>query len=343
MQALDHWKSALKLTSLCLALAAAILASTASAQGRGVDYFITGSAADAAPAALPTTPGLVLMGGGTDVDAAFRWMITKAGGGDFVVLRAAGADGYNRYIFDMGGVDSVETLVVRSRSAASDPFVIARINQAEAIFIAGGDQNDYLRLWKGTPLHTALDAALARKVPLGGTSAGLAVLGEVDYSGANESVTSTQALADPYNRDMTLDRGFITAPGLAGTVADSHFRQRDRLGRLITFVGRNVQDGVVPLPTARGIGIDEATALVVDNGVATRLGSGAAYFVQPTTGPVICAKRKPLTFRNVNVERLGAGGGSFDLGRWTGSGTVRYGVSAESGQLTSSQPGGSLY
>jgi cyanophycinase len=333
----------LKLRSLCLALAAAALAGTACAQGRGVDYFITGSAADAAPAAVPTTPGLVLMGGGTDVDAAFRWMIAKAGGGDFVVLRAAGTDGYNRYIFDMGGVDSVETLVVRTRSAAADPFVIDKVNRAEAIFIAGGNQNDYLRLWKGTPLQAALDAALARKVPLGGTSAGLAVLGEVDYSGANQSVTSAQALADPYNRDMTLDIGFITAPGLAGAITDSHFRQRDRLGRLITFVARNVQDGLVPLPAARGIGIDEATALAVDNGVATRLGSGAAYFVQPITGPVVCARRKPLTFRNVNVERLGPGGGSFDLGRWAGSGTVRYDVSAEGGQLTSTQPGGSLY
>jgi cyanophycinase len=329
--------------ALALALTIAALANTACAQGRGVDYFLTGNAADAAPAAVLATPGLVLMGGGNDVDAAFRWMITKAGGGDFVVLRAAGSNGYNRYVYDMGGVDSVETLVVRSRTAASDPFVVARINQADAIFIAGGDQSEYLRLWKGTPLQTALVAALARKVPLGGTSAGLAVLGEVDYSGANGSVTSLQALADPYNRDMTLDRGFITAPGLAGTITDSHFRQRDRLGRLVTFVARNVQDGAVPLAAARGIGVDEATALVVDNGVATRLGSGAAYFVQPTAAPVVCARRKPLTFRNVNVERLGPGGGSFDIGRWAGNGTVRYDVSAEGGQLTSTQPGGSIY
>jgi cyanophycinase len=333
----------LKLLSFCLALSFTALANTANAQGRGVDYFLTGNAADAAPAAAPTTQGLVLMGGGTDVDAAFRWMITKSGGGDFVVLRAAGSNGYNRYVFDMGGVDSVETLVVRSRSAASDPFVIAKLNQADAIFIAGGDQSEYLRLWKGTPLQSALEAALARKTPLGGTSAGLAVLGEVDYSGANASVTSAQALADPYNRDMTLDRGFITAPGLAGTVTDSHFRNRDRLGRLVTFVARNVQDGVVPLAAARGIGVDETTALVVDNGVASRLGIGAAYFMQPTSAPLICARRKPLTLRNVNVERLGAGGGSFDIGRWVGTGTVRYDVSAEGGQLTSTQPGGSIY
>ena len=342
----------MNLHRLCLALvtSAVVLfaaAPPAAAQGRGVDYFIVGNSADATPAVAPTTPGLVLMGGGSDVDAAFRWMIGKAGGGDFVVLRATGTDGYNRYIYNMGGVDSVETLVVRTRSAASDPFVIARINQADAVFIAGGDQNDYLTLWKGTPLQTALDAALARKVPVGGTSAGLAVLGEVDYSGANNSVTSAQALADPYNRDMTLDRGFITAPGLGGSITDTHFRQRDRMGRLVAFVARNVQDGWVPLAQARGIAVDEATALVVDNGIASRLGSGAAYFLQPTTAPVVCAKRKPLTLRNVNVDKLsGSGGGngaSFDLGRWVGSGTLRYDLSAEGGQLTSTQPGGLIY
>ena len=338
----------MKFHRLCLALisSVAILAaavSPAAAQGRGVDYFIVGNSANATPAVAPTTPGLVLMGGGSDVDAAFRWMIGKAGGGDFVVLRATGTDGYNRYVFDMGGADSVETLVVRTRSAASDPFVIARLNQADAIFIAGGDQNDYLTLWKGTPIQAALEAALARKAPVGGTSAGLAVLGAVDYSGANNSVTSAQALADPYNRDMTFDRGFITAPGLAGSITDTHFRQRDRMGRLMAFVARNVQDGWVPLAQARGIAVDEATALVVDNGIATRLGNGAAYFLQPTAAPVVCVRRKPLTLRNVNVDRLAGSSGSFDLGRWVGSGTVRYDLSAEGGQLTSTQPGGSVY
>jgi cyanophycinase len=333
----------LKLHAIVLALAFAAAAPAACAQGFGVDYHLTGSAADASPAAAPTTNSLVLMGGGADVDAAFRWMIGKAGGGDFVVLRATGSDGYNRYVFDLGGVDSVETLVVRTRSAASDPFVIDRIRKAEAIFIAGGNQNDYLRLWKGTPLQSALDAALARKVPLGGTSAGLAVLGEVDYSGANDSVSSAQALADPYHRNMTLDRGFVTAPGLAGTITDSHFRERDRLGRLVAFVARNVQDGTVPLAAARGIGVDEATALVVDNGVASRLGGGSAYFLRPSAAPAVCARRKPLTLRNVQVDRQAVGAGRFDLGRWSGSGSVRYDVSAEGGQLTSSQAGGALY
>ena len=55
---------------------------------------------------LIASAGLVVMGGGTDVDAAFEWMIARAGGGDFLVLRTTGTDAYDPYIFDMGGLNS---------------------------------------------------------------------------------------------------------------------------------------------------------------------------------------------------------------------------------------------
>src|SRR5690349_15179220 len=84
---------------------------------KGYDYYLTGNAANAAPAA-PASQLLVLMGGGTDVDAAFKAMIAKARGTapgaklDIVVIRASGEDGYNDYLYGMdGAVDSVETLV----------------------------------------------------------------------------------------------------------------------------------------------------------------------------------------------------------------------------------------
>lgn len=51
----------------------------------------------------PTTGGTCLMGGNTDVDAAFKWMISKSGGGDFVVIRFDKSTGYNSYVYNMGG------------------------------------------------------------------------------------------------------------------------------------------------------------------------------------------------------------------------------------------------
>jgi cyanophycinase len=184
---------------------------------------------------------------------------------------------------------------------------------------------------------------LARRVPIGGTSAGLAVLGQVDYSAARGSVISSEALADPYRRTMTLDTGFLTAADLGGVVTDSHFRQRDRMGRLLAFVARNVQDSTVPLAAARGIGIDERTALVVENGTGQRLGIGAVYFLRPLAAPAVCERRLPLTQRDMQVDRLDDATARFDLRGWSGTGTSRYSLAAESGRLFSSQVGGAIY
>lgn len=333
--------------SICiagLALATAyVLPAEAGKVKPGYDYYPTGDVADVQPT-RPTAQTAVLMGGGTDVEAAFRWMIQKSGGGNFVVIRATGADGYNPYIYAMGGLTSVETLVIKTREAAADPFVLDRVSKADALFIAGGDQADYIRLWKGTPLATALGTLMSSKVPVGGTSAGLAVLGQFDFPALSGSVTSAQALANPYNRYMTLDQGFVTVPGLANTITDSHFGERDRMGRLLTFIARIVKDGWATADQVRGIGVDSETALLMENGVVSRVGVGSAYFISPTTNPVICTAKQPLTFRNVMVQRL-SGSGSFNLNSWTGStGAVTgYDISAEAGVLTSSQLGGSTY
>lgn len=314
------------------------------------DYYLTGNAADAQPA-RPATPLLVLMGGGLDVDSAFKAMVNKAaaGGGkvDVVVVRATGADGYNDYLYnqiytapsELNPIDSVETLVIKSRAGADDAWVNATVAKADVLFIAGGDQWDYINLWKGSQLDTTLQALKARNVPIGGTSAGLAVLGDVDFSAQNGTITSDQALANPYDRRETLDSGFITGlKGLARTIADPHLVTRDRMGRLVSFLARMVKDnGWTGTPgNARGIGLDENTALVVEDGVATVQGGGTAYFLKPSIAPALIQDKKPLTFRNVLVTRARAGA-SFDLLNWVGlAGTTNYDISAESGVLMGS-------
>lgn len=86
-----------------------------------------------------TQTGFLLMGGSTDVDAAFQWMIEASGGGDFVILRASGSTSYHEYIFGLGRINSVETLLIDSRSKAELKETGDRIRQAEAVFIAGGE------------------------------------------------------------------------------------------------------------------------------------------------------------------------------------------------------------
>lgn len=297
----------------------------------GLEHYLLGNAADVRPM---TSYGLLLMGGGTDVDAGFQWLIGKAGGGDVVILRASGTDAYNPYISKLGAVDSVETLIIKSRAAAQEPLVSERLRQAEAIFIAGGDQGNYVKFWRGTPVEAEIERAAQRGVPIGGTSAGLAVLGEFAFGAVNGSVDSKTALANPFHEAVKLERGFLDLPLMQGLLTDSHFVERDRLGRLVTWLARLRQDGWAK--TARAIAIDRETALLVEaNGRVALRGKNSAYCLAVNTAPELCQTGQPLTYKGIQVYKL-SGAATFDLKRWQGAGGLAYTLSAEAGVLQSS-------
>src|SRR5438067_4168257 len=290
-----------------------------------------------------TTPGTVLMGGGTDVDAAFQWICSLSGNVDFLVIRATGTDAYSPYIQQLcPNENSVATLIIPNRAAASDPFVVNAIQTAEALWIAGGDQSNYINFWKGTPVQDAINALIARGAPIGGTSAGMNVLTEFIYSAlASQGVTSSQAQADPFTRYITLDRDFANIPALAGIIGDPHFVTRDRMGRDLAFLCRIYTNGWSPAP--RDIAIDEKTALLIDGtGNGTVVGSSTVYFMQAPGAPEVCQPKTPLTYQNISVFRIDSSG-TFNLNHWTGKNGIAYTVSANAGVLSSTQPGGSPY
>lgn len=303
-------------------------------------YFRVGNPNDVTAS---TTAGTVLMGGGTDVDAAFQWMCGRSGNGDFLVIRATGTDAYNPYIQQLcPSENSVATLIIPNRAAAGDPFVISTIQNAEALWIAGGDQSNYINFWKGTPVEDNLNAHIARNVPIGGTSAGMNVLTQFVYSAlASQGATSSQSLADPFNRYITLDRDFVTLSVLSGIVGDPHFVTRDRMGRDLAFMCRIYLNGWSASP--RDIAVDEQTALLIDaSGSATLVGSSTAYFMQAPGAPQVCQSKTPLTYQNISVYRINSSG-SFDLSHWSGRGGVSYTVTANAGVLSSTQAGGGIY
>lgn len=308
----------------------------------GYQSFIVGNPADAPPS-MNLSPGLALMGGGTDVDAAFQWMCQRAGGGDFVVIRTTGTDAYNPYIQQLcPQMDSVETIIITTLTGANSSYVSSHIQNAEALWIAGGDQSTYMDLWRGTAVQSGVDYLLNSKLaPVGGTSAGLAVLSQFIYTGALGSVTSSQALANPFHRYVTLDRDLFQSSLGTGKLYDSHFVTRDRMGRSLVFLARIVNNGWATQP--RGIGIDEQTAiLVLPNGAGTMVGSGAAYFLQAPGPAQVLAAKTPLTYLNVGVYKVPQGG-TFNLSTWTGTGGVAYTLNVNAGSLTSTQAGGSIY
>lgn len=91
-----------------------------SAQPESYKYFRIGNKED-----IHTKPAfaIAMMGGGSDLDAAFRWLCSKGNGGDFLILRAGGNDEYNSYVNALCKANSVATLILPDRATADDPAV----------------------------------------------------------------------------------------------------------------------------------------------------------------------------------------------------------------------------
>lgn len=222
--------------------------------------------------------------------------------------------------------------------AANDDFVADTIRNAEAIWLSGGDQSDYLNYWAGTKVQAALKERVNQGTPIGGISAGLDVLTQFVYSALlSKGTTSDQALADPFNKYITLDNQFdLKVPFLEGIIGDAHVVARDRMGRDVAFLCRIYDSGWSAQP--RGISVDEQTALLIDmHGKATVLGTSSAYFLQAPGAPEVCQKGNPLTYRNISVYRINAQAGSYDLWSWMGHNGTEYNVSAVEGVLISDQ------
>jgi cyanophycinase len=314
------------------------------ANAQSYTYFRIGNKAD-----IRSQPkaGMAMMGGGSDLDEAFRWLCEKGNGGDFLILRASGGDDYNSYVNGLCKANSVATLIIPSREAAGDAEVAEIIRKAEVLFIAGGDQANYIRGWKGTGVERAIDDDIASGKPIGGTSAGLAVEGEFVYGALGDKpddkdLASAEVLANPYFERVTLARDFLKIPSLENLITDSHFARRDRMGRSLGFLARIMKDGWSASP--REVAIDEKSAVLVEgDGNARVVGTGkGAYFLSPTQEPEVCEKGVALTFRNVSVYRVRAGG-HFDLKSWTGEGGTAYSLSVERGKIESTQAGKGIY
>ncbi len=316
-----------------------LVSSTANAQTKNdFEYHVVGQAGDVQ---TKTLGGLALVGGGTDVEAAFAWMIERSGGGDFVVIRASGTDAYNPFINKLGKVDSVETLIIKSREAANDTFVVEKIRHAEALFIAGGNQANYINFWKDTAVEEAIHFLAKKNVPIGGTSAGLSVLSEFCFPALQDTLTSKEALANPFNEKLILEKDFLSLPNLQGLITDSHFVERDRMGRLLTFLARIKEDNWAK--EVKALAIDRETAVLIEpDGRATLSGKNTAYFFRVSTRPEVYKRNEPLTYRSISAYRL-AGKAVFNLKSWRGTGGIAYTVSAEKGVLVSTQTNKRIY
>jgi cyanophycinase len=316
---------------ICLLCVAAFAASSSSAAWK---YRREGNTADSQ--AQPRG-GYALMGGGSHQEIAMKFLCENANGGDLLVLTADADEEYlkkeNEKVKAICPLNSAATLSFSSREDSDDPAVVKIIDQAESIFFTGGDQSDYVRFWQETPVQDALNRHIAANKPIGGSSAGLAILGEFSFSSMIDTIHSPEALGNPYGNRVSISRDFLRIPLLAGVISDTHFAKRDRLGRLLVFMARILQDGWAK--KVRAIAVEEDAAVLVSlDGTARVVGTGPAYFLESTRAPELCAYQQPLTFSGISVQRV-APERSFQLNTWQGE-VDRYTLSVSKGTVEAS-------
>lgn len=242
----------------------AVPAGAESAKPKRVEHYVYGKTGSATPG--PVSGGLLLMGGGDRNIDAMKWFFGKAGNGHIVVLSASyGKEIGEEFFDDIGGIQSTEIFVMHDRSQSTDKKILEQLRKADGIFIAGGDQARYVRYWRGTPVAEILTAHVAAGKPLAGTSAGLAMLGEKLYGAMDDgSIRSPEALADPMGPANTIEGDFLQIALLKGVVTDTHFKERDRLGRLLAFVAKAQAQRGPGQPAMIGLGVDESAAIAVE-------------------------------------------------------------------------------
>ena len=215
-------------------------------------------------------------GGGEDYndwsDEPYGWIVQKSDSGKIIILSyAEGATNWLPNYFTWLGADTVYNKAITSTEQANLQSTYDELITADAIFLRGGDQWQYISKWRGTKTEDAILYVYQHGGVIAGTSAGAAVLGNVDFSAEHNSAVPRSALINPFGYTITLENDFLNL--VPDVLFDTHFIERGRFGRLIPFLyNYHFQEGI----DLMGAGIDDRTALCIDNnGIGTVMGSGA--------------------------------------------------------------------
>jgi cyanophycinase len=211
------------------------------------------------------------------------------------------ADTGGRYerLFRELGVHSANALPYAERSDANRSDWMDVLESATGIFLTGGDQLRLSTILGGTSVAKTLRRQNASGVTIGGTSAGAAILSEHMIAFGKEGSTPLAGAA-------------VLAPGFGLTnrvVIDQHFRQRDRLGRLLSALAYN--------PFAIGLGLDEDTAAFIDPEDRIEVvGSGAITIVDVSalthSSMASVNQGEPICMTGISLHIL-TNGATFDL------------------------------
>ena len=214
---------------------------------------------------------LVIIGGAEDKEGdctILREFVRRSGGlqARIVVMTVATelprevGDNYTR-IFERLGVENVRIVDTVYREDASDASALEAIEKATGVFFTGGDQARITSVLKDTEIDQALHRRYSEGIVIGGTSAGAAMMPDM-------MIVEGDGETNPRVEIVKMEPGMAFLPGV---VIDQHFAQRGRIGRLLSAVAQQ--------PVVLGFGIDENTAIVVNNNQLEVIGEGAVTVI----------------------------------------------------------------
>jgi len=250
---------------------------------------------------------LLIIGGREDKEderMILRALAKRVGSGKLVVVTVATnhpkevGDQYDA-VFRRLGVKHVHKLHVDEREEAKSERIVRVLDDAKGVFFTGGDQLKITSQLGDTPIYERVREIFESGGIIAGTSAGASVMSE------------TMLVSGGKDGSARIGRLVQMAPGfglIRDMIIDQHFAERGRVSRLLGAVVQN--------PRSLGIGIDEDTAILVEQGRLRVLGTGAVTVIDGRrvsySNLTEAGSDRTLSAHDVTLHLLSAGD-SFDL------------------------------
>jgi cyanophycinase len=239
---------------------------------------------------------LFIIGGGDRSDDLMKQVLDVAelGKKDYiVVLPMSSEEPDSSFIFfktQMVKLTSNPIVMLNfNKETAQNKTLTDSVQNAKLIFISGGDQTRFMKVVHNTPIKTAILKAYENGSTISGTSAGAAVMSE-------KMITGNQKLQKEYTGTFSVIKydNLETDEGLGllkTVVIDQHFLKRNRYNRLLS--------ALIEFPDLTGIGIDEATAIIVRNNKVEVAGESEVIVFKNPKG-ILKSKKDNL----ISIEKL---------------------------------------
>jgi cyanophycinase len=218
---------------------------------------------------------LVIVGGGGMPKEVTAKFIELAGGPEELIVvfptanEPRGPTANDGRFLERAGAKNVKVLSQRTRADVESAEFAEALGKAKGVWFGGGRQWRFIDCYAGTKAEELLHGVLARGGVIGGSSAGATI--QAQYLVRGSVLGNTEMMAEGYERGLAF---------LPGAAVDQHFSQRKRQPDMTAVMQR--------FPQLLGIGLDEATAIIVEGQTAEVLGAGQAHFYDYRTAPAAC-------------------------------------------------------